>query len=103
MSKAILVFDMPESCGECDIMFPDEYSDWCGWCRGEEVYDHVKNDTKPDWCPLRKMPEKRKINIVLDHDVDLDCSIGYNGCIDEILSMFEDTQEEKNEMDCKKA
>ena len=91
MSKAILVIDMPKSCKDCDIMFPDDHSDYCPWEGATtDVYDYIQNNTKPDWCPLKEMPEKRSINIALGHDIDIDCAIGYNSCIDEIVDMFKD-------------
>lgn len=59
MSKAILVIDMPDSCKDCDIMFKGDYSDWCPWKDARtDVYDYIKNNTKPDWCPLKELPTK---------------------------------------------
>ena len=59
MSKAILVIDMPDSCKDCDIMFKGDYSDWCPWKDARtDVYDYIKNNTKPDWCPLQEIEER---------------------------------------------
>jgi hypothetical protein len=54
MSKAILVIDMPKTCKECEIMFKGDYSDWCPWVNARtDVFDYIRNNTKPDWCPLK--------------------------------------------------
>lgn len=95
MSKSVLVIDTPEKCLNCPLGNSEE-SD------GEEVYcnvlqcityqkglyedegeEELYNSKKPDWCPLKEMPEKRH------HDLP-DCRLkvydsGWNDCIDEIL------------------
>ena len=101
MSKAILIIDMPKSCNECKIRCDDEYSNWCPYDNPEPngVFQYVKNGAKPEWCPLKPMPEKIDVP-------DWDDSIkaknenaeevgmymydrghyrGYNICIDKIL------------------
>lgn len=82
MSKAVLVMDMPESCADCKLRIngcclPRSWkNDICG------VYYDAKNSSKPDWCPLRPMPEKRECNGLLDFDDSV--SYGFNLCIDAI-------------------
>lgn len=49
--KAILVIDMPESCFDC----PCESEYLCGAARKELFYEA---DRKPEWCPLKEMPQK---------------------------------------------
>ena len=88
MSKAILVMDMPANCKECRLRFEDDYSDWCP-CDIErngttDVFDCVKNLTKPDWCPLKPVPEK-SLTGKSDYYQWGDWEDGYNACIDEIL------------------
>ena len=70
MSKAILVIDTPESCGDCPIL----------------EYCH-NNDGKSDlsirqpWCPLKELPQKlRYYEGYYTHFVT-----GWNDCIEEIL------------------
>ena len=57
MSKAVLVLeDMPERCYDCSFMDADEA------CLAMSV-SYTDVDTlkeKPDWCPLRRLPERRK-------------------------------------------
>lgn len=84
--KAILVIDMPESCAECDLMWEDEYSVFCP-CRHPnntaDIYDHVQSQTKPDWCPLKPVPEKE--DVWDDEEIFGWYDRGWNACVDKIL------------------
>ena len=88
MSKEVLIIDMQSSCEECILRnegacFPvSKQTSICG------VYYTMKEGRRPDWCPLKPMPEKK----VLSGDITniqkmgkelLD--IGYNAFIDELL------------------
>ena len=86
MDKAILVIDMPKSCKECDIMFKDEYCEECSYDSPEPngVYEYVQNETKPDWCPLRKIPEKLEGNDLIYYKLGK-YKDGWNNCIDELI------------------
>lgn len=62
MNKAVLVMDMPESCEECNFLYFN--GDNCkDSCQAYEVAKPVDSDTyeKPDWCPLRELPERMEI------------------------------------------
>lgn len=59
MKKSILVIDEVDCCDMCKLGFNNE-------CSGEfecfmEPTKHIENPEgeKPDWCPLRKLPEPR--------------------------------------------
>ena len=59
MDKAILVIDMPDCCGECPIhaSYADSaFSIREYWCT--TIGEDVNPKTKPDWCPLKPLPEK---------------------------------------------
>lgn len=79
--KALLVMDMPESCGKCPLR---SLSDDCEVV-GRHVRDcsHLKN--KPDWCPLKPMPEKKNYEALSDKNPCKAWGNGWNACIDEIL------------------
>lgn len=87
MSKAILVMDnMPDKCGECECLYCD-YDDPHLNLICAVVGDNVSGSDKPDWCPLREMPEK----LPLQGDVsDLQKMLeemrraSWNACIDAI-------------------
>lgn len=95
MSKAILVIDMPKTCEECPICqgvaldgdyvcsIKDEYGEERGFDDGE--YE------KPDWCPLKTVPEKQEVCGRYNSEYFAkggkvpSWKIGWNDCIDEIL------------------
>ena len=94
MNKSILVIDTPRSCRECGIMFHDEYCDWCPRVLSiNGVYDYVANNTKPEWCPLLPLPEKKDISHYIQrgdaksniHLMQYMHDQGWNDCLEEIL------------------
>ncbi len=55
MAKAVLVMDMPDDCTMC------KFFDLDGQCHAVDVENPWSTDpekAKPDWCPLRELPEK---------------------------------------------
>ena len=82
MGKAILVMDMPQSCGKCPL-FHGFYTDMtCGANNYTINYPYPK-DFKPDWCPLKPLPEKEYADTGI---VEVDeFAAGWNACLDEIL------------------
>lgn len=88
MAKAVLVMDMPESCGECPF------------CRGLNeckvkkylvrdrlftiftVDAQIMEGGKPSWCPLRALPEKANHPAYCDNGR---FDKGWNACLDMIL------------------
>lgn len=88
MSKSILVIDTPGNCTECplELGIGDTTgktllnANICRGC-GQRNMDSM---TKPDWCPLKDVPEKQEISAI--ESVFLrGAKNGYNTCIDEIL------------------
>ena len=84
MSKAVLVFDMPRSCIECPCLDENLVSRTCG-----AMDEYTKLDKfevfglKPDWCPLKKMPEKAYNGTT--NQISNAFTRGWDACIDEIL------------------
>lgn len=86
MSKSILVIDTPECCCQCRFSGAD--GDYC-YLKENMVSDsnaiseEEYLNKKPDWCPLRDLPEK------LDEDIEdyeeMYYVGGWNECIEEIL------------------
>ena len=97
MSKAVLAMDMPDSCMGCNFLYCNVESnvDSCQAMEVSKIVDLEKED-KPDWCPLRPVPEKlqeeyedkvKTINgdwISVGSGID-SVAVGYNQCIDDIL------------------
>ena len=61
MNKAILIIDMPENCRDCNLREKGKAS-----CLPKSfetslsgVYNYYHNGTKPDWCPLKALPEEK--------------------------------------------
>lgn len=102
MSKSVLVIDTPENCYDCP--FGTEYcsdSEYEGCCElaecldsdmrliTEEHYDY-ESESRPDWCPLRPLPEKMKLAGKYDQEYfqkggkmpSYKC--GWNDCLDKI-------------------
>ena len=52
--KAVLVIDMPKTCKECKCQL-------CWVCvpADEDIDEYIDpSKAKPDWCPLRQIPDK---------------------------------------------
>ena len=89
MAKAVLVMDMPECCADCVCSYFEigskELNLVCG-ATGEDA----NNVGKPDWCPLRELPEKKETvhpQECYDNSYWTDeMKAGFNACLDEILN-----------------
>ena len=83
MSKAILILDkMPSSCFNCPVLMAD-----FGICRSKnsKLIKFEEAYRKPDWCPLKEVPEKYT-DLVPTRDLHSgEYEYGWNACIDEIL------------------
>ena len=95
MSKSVLVIDTPETCIDC--IFCQEYRTksreyaYCYVTNGDSENDMKLIDciygycqSKPDWCPLKPLPEKMTIPRGARNTDDLEYAAGYNTCINEI-------------------
>lgn len=95
MNKSVLVMNTPENCYNCPFGIGYcgdlEYEGLCELAdcldydvilMTEEHYD-CESKSRPDWCPLKPLPEKSTI----ENDMtDYQCGMvdGRNQCIDEI-------------------
>ncbi len=81
MAKAVLVMDIPEQvCQKCTLCYETENDDKYMCCAVGKL---LPDGEKPDWCPLRELPEKKELtynNLCADNKVS-----GWNDCLDEIL------------------
>lgn len=77
MSKSVLAIDTPKKCNSC--IYAGTFYDFC-----KINYRYIEDlSTKPDWCPLKSLPEKS----TTENDMtDYQCGMvdGRNQCIDEI-------------------
>ena len=81
-NKSILVIDTPNNCNQCCCGY-DSYGE-INLCAitNKSVTEYYYGGKRPDWCPLRELPEKANHPDLCDggrYDK------GYNACIDELL------------------
>lgn len=85
MSKAVLTIEMPERCLDCEFYYEFECA---GECRLNSAF--VDKQERPDWCPLRELPERNPSNPELKpgtyykEDVYEVYKHGWNTCLDVI-------------------
>lgn len=95
-NKSILILDTPETCVDCQFCYElDE---------GIEAYCSITDDDKdkslmkeidcedgycqgkPDWCPLKELPERKEITETYRWEDRLPSfKCGWNWCLDEIM------------------
>ena len=89
--KALFVMDMPECCDICNFSSTAYDSELfeegeCYCILKIKSVDDIVEGCKPDWCPLKPVPEKKPV--VLDA---LDSfGNGWNECINKILEGCKD-------------
>ena len=91
MAKAVLVMDMPEQvCQKCTLCYETENDDEYLCCATGKL---LPDGAKPDWCPLRELPEKKEEFELLECEGSMEKvwefpslkNKGFNACLDEIL------------------
>ena len=84
--------DMPQSCDMCDFADdtqPPRYGERTLYCNapgiGDDVTDYIA--CRPDWCPLRELPEKMEVcgKYPQPGKPVPSYRFGWNACLDEIL------------------
>ena len=84
MSKSVLLMDVQDKCLDCNLCVLDmDGSLSCYYNKKEICSDVGENNNRPDWCPLKPLPEKSTI----ENDMtDYQCGLvdGRSQCIDEI-------------------
>lgn len=87
--KAILVIDeMPKDCGDCRLIScigDKAFCDALIYAHGGLNKPEIHIGDKPNWCPLKPMPQKENEFDKCLNDYGRGWRIGYNHCIDEIL------------------
>ena len=84
--KYMYILENPEDCFECvlsGILHTLDTSDGSTtdtpYCTAADK--HLNDDfSKPEWCPLKKVPSRKDKSICNDQYCD-----GFNDCLDEIL------------------
>ena len=77
MAKAVLIMDMPENCFKCKLQ---------NWANCKITNKCHVGEYRPDWCPLRELPEKIPDPEHGYENVEKSIiRIGWNACLDMIL------------------
>lgn len=78
--KSVLVIDTPKTCKEC----PCQLMLVCVPA-GEDIDEYIDpSKAKPNWCPLRPLPEWKDVPEYLETNRDWE-AWGYDLCLAEIL------------------
>lgn len=85
--KAVLVMDTTNCCDECilsSIAYDSELFEEgeCYCIIQMKSVDDIAEGSKPDWCPLKPMPEKIKFDSLINGSYEQ----GWNDYIDEICN-----------------
>ncbi len=84
MSKAILILDeMPENCLYCKLSYDNCYCRMTGVNRS--IFDYYEK--RPDWCPLRPIPQKVKF-----YSGNSEWDDGYQRGIADVLRVIEGSE-----------
>ena len=93
MPKAVLVMDMPESCKKCvfcrglNACKLNKYLVGDRICTIYTVDKQIMEGGKPDWCPLRELPEKKEELAIEQYEfggLGKAFVSGWNACLDAI-------------------
>lgn len=82
MSKGIIVVDIPVDCKDCPVR---SLADDC--IVGRNVLEYRHNKSKPDWCPIKPLPEKKHLTGDVSNQEKASkelVRVGWNACLDEI-------------------
>lgn len=88
-SKAVLVFEMPDSCIYCPCYRQTKNGDdLVEDCKVMMMaLNPIERDEVPDWCPLKPIPQKKNATkewVKNSEDIAEAMKIGWNACLDEI-------------------
>ena len=86
MKKAVLLMDVPEKCLDCNLCVLDmDGSISCYYNKREICINVGENNSRPEWCPLRPLPDRKEITETYKWEDRLPSfKCGWNWCLDEI-------------------
>lgn len=80
MKKAVLLMDVPYKCLDCNLSVLDmDGSLSCYYNKREICSDVGENNSRPEWCSLRELPNKKNWGEIFNGNVK-----GWNDCLKEI-------------------
>lgn len=86
MKKAVLLMDVPETCLDCNLCVLDTDGSISCYYNKREICSNVgENNSRPNWCPLRPLPDRKEITETYKWEDRLPSfKCGLNWCLDEI-------------------
>ena len=86
MKKAVLLMDVPETCLDCNLCVLDMDGSISCYYNKREICSNVgENNSRPNWCPLRPLPDRKEITETYKWEDRLPSfKCGWNWCLDEI-------------------
>lgn len=92
MAKGFIVVDEPENCRKC------RFRTRKGYCvtENDDVFYCGLSDTKPDWCPVHTLPERKEpskftVSPLLKKQYS-EFDQGWNACLDKLLKEGEQNE-----------
>ena len=86
MKKAVLLMDVQETCLDCNLCVLDTDGSISCYYNKREICSNVgENNSRPKWCPLRPLPDRKEITETYKWEDRLPSfKCGWNWCLDEI-------------------
>ena len=86
MKKAVLLMNVPEKCLDCNLCVLDTDGSISCYYNKREICSNVgENNSRPNWCPLRPLPDRKEITETYKwEDILPSFKCGWNWCLDEI-------------------
>ena len=86
MKKAVLLIDVQEKCLYCNLCVLDTDGSISCYYNKREICSNVgENNSRPNWCPLRPLPDRKEITETYKWEDRLPSfKCGWNWCLDEI-------------------
>lgn len=84
MPKAVLVMNyMPTRCCDCELENDEKINKTICHVSLRDISDSEYSQKKPDWCPLRELPEKKQTNYYMNNK-EKGIVEGWNECLEKI-------------------
>lgn len=87
MKKAVLLMDVSEKCLDCNLCVLDTDGSISCYYNKREICSNVEeNNSRPEWCPLKSLPERKEYIVPIDNvesQKDI-IAVGWNACLREI-------------------
>ena len=85
MRKSVLVMKTPEKCLDCNLCVLDMDGSISCYYNKREICSNVgENNSRPNWCPLKSLPEEDHEDHYTDEWED-GYADGWNDCLREIM------------------